>query len=44
MKVVAEDLAVSLRWHSAKVSKGTRPAASKDPERAENPFRDEPPF
>lgn len=44
MKVVAEDLAVSLRWASAKVTKGAKPAASKDPQREENPFRDEAPF
>jgi single-strand DNA-binding protein len=42
MKVTADDLAVSLRFRSAKVAKSAE--RSKDPERAENPFRDEVPF
>ena len=42
LKVVVDDLAVSLRWRSAKVAKSAE--RSKDPERTENPFRDEPPF
>lgn len=42
VKVVIEDLAVSLRWHSAKVARSAE--RTKDPEREENPFRDEPPF
>ena len=42
MKVVIDDVAVSLRFRSAKVAKASE--RSKDPERQESPFRDEPPF
>lgn len=42
MKVIADDVAVSLRWRSAKVAKSAD--RSKDPEQQDNPFRDEPPF
>ena len=42
MKVTVDDLAVSLRWYSAKVTKSAE--RTKDPERQESPFRDEPPF
>jgi single-strand DNA-binding protein len=41
-KVTVDDLAVSLRWHPAKVTRSAE--RSKDPERQDNPFRDEPPF
>jgi single-strand DNA-binding protein len=41
VKVLCDDVAPSLRWNSAKVTKGAM--RSKDPERAENPFNDDPP-
>jgi len=47
MKVVAEDVAPSLRWASAKVAKADRQAAdaAKAAPREENPWaNDEPPF
>ena len=47
MKVVAEDVAASLRQYSAKIVKADRQAASAPksaPPRDENPFADEPPF
>jgi single-strand DNA-binding protein len=41
LKVTVDDLAVSLRWHPAKVTRSAdRP---KDPAQQENPFRDDPP-
>lgn len=43
MKVVAEDVAPSLRFVSAKVAKAAE-RKSADPAQDENPFRDEPPF
>jgi single-strand DNA-binding protein len=46
VKVTADDVAVSLRWHSAKVEKASeRPAGPASTTREENPFADdEPPF
>ena len=46
MKVVAEDVAPSLRFHSAKISKAARSAdGPKSAPREENPWaNDEPPF
>lgn len=46
MKVVAEDVAPSLRWASAKVMKAGQQSAGepKAAARDENPFNDEPPF
>ena len=48
LKVVAEDVAASLRWHSAKVMKAGQPASAEAPKQApreENPWaNDEPPF
>jgi single-strand DNA-binding protein len=42
MKVTVDDVAVSLRFRSAKVAKAAE--RSKDPERQDSPFRDEAPF
>jgi single-strand DNA-binding protein len=42
MKVTVDDVAVSLRFRSAKVARSAE--RSKDPERQDSPFRDEPPF
>ena len=46
MKVVAEDVAPSLRWASAKVAKAARQQsdAPSTAARDENPFNSEPPF
>lgn len=46
MKVIAEDVAASLRWHSAKVMKAGQTSADspKSAPRDENPFDSEPPF
>jgi single-strand DNA-binding protein len=46
MKVIAEDVAASLRWASAKVMKAGQQSAdtSKPAPRDENPFDSEPPF
>jgi single-strand DNA-binding protein len=43
MKVVAEDVAPSLRWASAKVAKVAAGGEAKQAPRDENPFADDPP-